>query len=280
MKNQKSYSNRPAHESDVSRNRRGKGSKPNRGRGNGDMLSSRDFQEKVQRLDKLMKLAIPPVPKAPSGFTLIRKEGEAPGTLEQVGHEADAAWRGVKRIMELLNVEEKYVDIYSSTNVNYTGVLIDLAGSITQGVGRGQRTGDSIKITRIQVRFRVANQGSQTDVQVVLGRSKDALPALSDIFALSGATSASGGLSFENWYEAPANPIMRRDIDMSAQVGIATGDKALMFRDYEHKCDHHVIFSPASTTSLSGATWIAAISGLNASVPVLNYSVRVHYVDN
>jgi hypothetical protein len=241
-------------------------------------LTSPEFQEKVTRLDKLMQLATAPTPKAPPGFVLIKDEKE--GTLQQVGREADNAWAGVKRIMELLNVEEKYVDYFSAVNVNYTGVLLDLTGTISQGVGRGQRTGDSIKVTKVCVRYYMQDVGTLTSWQVQFGHSKDALPSLGDLFALSGATSLYGGMSFDNWYENKANVVMHKDLGVIINGGAATGDKALAFRDYEVKCDHHVVFSAASTTALSGATWLAAISGLNVLPPVLNYCIRVYFVDN
>lgn len=241
-------------------------------------LTSPEFQEKVTRLDKLMQLAVAPTPKAPPGFVLMKDEKA--GTLEQVGREADNAWAGVKRIMELLNVEEKYVDYYSAVNVNYTGVLLDLTGAITQGVGRGQRTGDSIKLTKVCVRYYMQDVGTLTSWQVQVGHSKDALPSLSDLFALSGAASAYAGMSFDNWYESKANVVERRDLGTIINGGSGTGDKALAFRDFEIKMDHHVVFQATTTTALSGASWLAAISGLNALPPVLNYSIRVFFVDN
>jgi hypothetical protein len=237
-------------------------------------LTSPEFQEKVTRLDKLMTLAAAPTPKAPPGFVMIR-DGE-PGTLQQVGREADNAWAGVKRIMELLNVEEKYVDFYSATNINYSGTLLDLTGTISQGVGRGQRTGDSIKLTRAIVRMRMQSGGATTDWQVIVGHSKDALPALSDLFALSGAASSNAGMSLDNWYENKANTIQHREF---GYVG-STDYNVSVKREFEVKMDHHVVFSAAGTTSLSGATWLAAISGLNVLPPALWYNIRLFFVDN
>lgn len=254
--------------------------KPARKRGKGKRpmsLTSPEFQEKVTRLDKLMQLASAPTPKAPPGFVLVKDEKE--GTLQQVGREADNAWAGVKRIMELLNVEEKYVDFYSAVNVNYTGVLLDLVGTITQGVGRGQRTGDSIKLTRICVRFTMTNGGDTSEWQVKLGHSKDALPSLSDLYALSGAASANAGMSFDNWYENKANVVQHSDLGTLVAISSGTGDHRATIRDYEVKCEHHVVFSAAATTALSGATWIAAITGTNTPF-IWKYNIRVFFVDN
>jgi hypothetical protein len=237
-------------------------------------LTSPEFQEKVTRLDKLMQLAAAPTPKAPPGFVLMKDEKG--GTLEQVGREADNAWAGVKRIMELLNVEEKYIDLYSATNVNYTGVLLDLTSTISQGVGRGQRTGDSIKLTRVCVRYVMSDAGNPTNWQVQVGHSKDALPNIADLFALSGATSAYAGMSFDNWYENKANVVQHRDLG----ICLSNTSRAWTNRDFEVKCDHHVVFGATTTTALSGATWLAAISGLNSLPPVLAYVIRVYFVDN
>jgi hypothetical protein len=154
-------------------------------------LLSIGFQDKVNRLDKLMQLATV-TPKAPPGFTLIKSEN--PGTLEQVGREADLAWSGVKRIMQLLNVEKKHCFYSGSQSVNQSGVVQDLSGQISQGVGGAQRTGDSLKLSLVRGRFRAASQGQYNTVQIVVGRSKDGIPTAADLFQLIG--SAQSGLSF------------------------------------------------------------------------------------
>jgi len=242
-------------------------------------LMSKEFQDRVERLDKLMALAAKSkTPTAPAGFELIRKD--PPGTLEQVGHEADAAWAGVKRIMQLLNVEEKYVDYNSAQNVNYTGFLLDLAAGISQGVGRNQRTGDSLKITRIAVKCTMTSGGANSNWTWVVGKSKDAMPALSDIWDLSGATSARGGLSFPNHYELSANKVLHREHGYLVSGGLGSGNMLAERREHESKHEGHVVFSPATTTVVSGAIWFSAISDLNASVPIANYMIRVYFVDN
>jgi len=238
-----------------------------------DSFSSPAFREKVERLDKLMPLATS-TPKPPPGFVLVRKEGE-PGTLEQVGHEADAAWAGVKRIMSLLNVESKWIHINTALNINYTGVIIsDCCSLITQGVSGVQRTGDSIKVQRLMMKGMLQYNGTATDVTVVVGRSKDGIPVVADLFDLSGATSTQAGMSFPNDNQTAADKWL-----MSRHLFV---DQYHPLREFyfDVKINKDTQYIAGAATVATGAVWIAAISGTNTTPPTIAYNYVMEYVDN
>ncbi len=233
-------------------------------------LASAAFQQKVERLDKLMQLAAV-TPKAPPGFTLVKE----PGTLEQVGHEADAAWAGVKRIMSILNVETKWLHINSALNINYTGSIIsDCCSLITQGVSGTQRVGDSIKVRRIMMKGMLQYNGTATDVTVVIGRSKDGIPAVADLFDLSGSTSTQAGMSFPNDNQTQADKWL-----MSHHLFVDQYTPLRQFY-FDIKIGKDTQYSPGAATVTTGAVWIAAISGTNTTPPTIAYNYVMEYVDN
>jgi hypothetical protein len=239
-------------------------------------LFSPDFQAKVERMDKLMKLAVESkTPTAPPGFTLIRRPGEPAGTLEQVGHEADQAWAGVKRIMQLLNVEKKHCFYNFTQTVSQSGVVQDLSGQISQGVGGAQRTGDSLKISRVRAKFRFLTNGGYNTMQAVIGRSKDGIPSAADLFQLVG--SANSGLSFQNDDQDQANTWLS---STTVLVNLAPSPSPTVFREMEVKIDADTLYVAGTTTATSGALWVAFISDAAATLPSVDASFDMEFVDN
>jgi hypothetical protein len=260
--------------------RAGRGKRTGKGRkikaGSSFSPAARDptFQRRVDQLDKLMQLTRAPTPVPPKGFVLVKKDGESPGTLEQVGREADMAWAGVRRIMNLLNVEEKVSHNNTAANVNYTGYLADLGSIITQGVGAEQRTGDSIKVRRVRVKGSMNYQGAASEATLVVGRSEDGIPSLADIFQLSGATSLQAGNSFNNDNQVKADHWLK-----SKHLRVDQYHPIENF-EFDVEIGKDLLYTQNSSTVASGSVWFAAISGVNATVPTVNYCSVVEYVDN
>jgi hypothetical protein len=222
------------------------------------------FARKLNQLSKL--------PDPTSGPQLF-KQGPG-GTLEQVGREADNAWAGVKRIMQLLNVEKKHCFYNYSQTVNQSGVVQDLSGQIAQGVGGAQRTGDSLKITRLRGKFRVLTNGNYDTVQVVIGRAKDGLPTAAELFQLIG--SGLSGLSFQNDDENQTNVWLHSFTVLTAP---ATGNAA-HFREFELKIDVDTLFVAGTIIATSGFVWCAMISQAAVSLPIVEANFDMEFVDN
>lgn len=242
-------------------------------RGPGDTLLSPDFQEKVARLDKLMSLAAAPTPKAPPGFTLV-KEGGDEGTLQQVGREADSAWAGVKRIMALLNVETKSVDMAAGvTPTNAGTAVILLSNGISQGVTDSQRTGDSVKLTHLKLKFHVYYVADNLPMTIALVRSKDGLPAVADVFETIGSTVYSG-MSDENHDQRVA------DSWIWSKYLILDQYHPSKIWEVDIPLDMHTLYSAASTTPTSGSLSLWAITNQPAGSNVVRCQATLSFVDN
>lgn len=198
------------------------------------------------------------------------------GTLEQIGHEADQAWSGVKKIMSLLNVELKHV-YYNATNVQITqaGSVLDLCSLISQGVGGAQRIGDSLKIKAVKCKFTYVYNTTMTTPgtsTVVLGMSRDGVPAVADVFAVVGNTT-SGQAFPSDTYDKADHWVQHR----MANVDVNRPQKIF---ELNHAFNHDVLYTNASTTSVSGNVWLAFISNEPTNYPTLQIALDIAFLDN
>jgi hypothetical protein len=216
-------------------------------------------------MDQLSKL-----PDPTSGPKLF-KEGPG-GTLEQVGREADNAWAGVKKIMALLNVESKVLDYQVQFTSSWTGNLLNCS-SISQGVGDNQRTGDSLRVQVFRVRAMINWATANTIVTIVIGRSKDGLPVIGEVFESIG--SGYSAVTYENHDQRKADQILQMKHVVCDSVSHPT-----QYVDFYMKCpDLPTTYSNATTTTTANTYWAAAICGV-ASGPVINFNSRIDFVDN
>ncbi len=219
-----------------------------------------------RRLASLPPPSSLPDPTKPTAFN------QSPGTLEQVGREADMAWNGVKKIMSLLNVETKRVVSGSSVNVSYSGFIADLTSSVSQGVSGTQRIGDSLKAKRAHVKGTVSANGAGSSYTAVLGYSKEGAPSLSDVFYFTG--SARAGMNYPQVLTEPADHWV-----LSVFRNVSTTHLVDKF-ELNHVFNHDVTYIASTTTVASGSVWFAIISDVNASVPVMDYTFAFDFVDN
>lgn len=210
---------------------------------------------------------------APS--TLARAPSEQ-GTLQQVGREADMAWAGVKRIMSLLNVEAKHV-YYNAvgTQITSAGSILDLCSLISQGVGGSQRVGDSLKVRRCRIKVIVTHNAAATQPQaftMVLGHSKDGVPAVADVFAIVGGTAS--GLAYpsdtydqaDHWSESKTTYVSTTDVS-----------KVLTF---DVPFNHDVLFTNGTAVTSTGNVWFAFISNEPTNYPTFSIGADLEFVDN
>lgn len=207
---------------------------------------------------------------------------EPPGTLQQVGREADAAWAGVKRIMSLLNVENKHVYYnVSGSNVTQAGSVLDLGSLISQGVGGAQRIGDSLKVLRVRVKMMFVFSGGGSTRQpctVVLGHSRDGVPAVADVFAVVSSTTS--GLAFPaDTYQQVDKWSSHKTVPLCA-VAAYGNDQLCEYVEFNQKFGHDVLYTNGSTTTASGSFWLAYISSEPTSFPTVDIAVDIEFVDN
>jgi len=219
----------------------------------------------ANRLNQLSKL------QTPSSGPKLYREGSG-GTLEQVGREADNAWQGVKNIMKLLNVESKVLDYQVQFTSTYGGNALNLS-AIAQGVGDNQRTGDSLRVQRLRVRFWINWATANTPVTIVIGRSKDAFPAIGDIFEVT--SNGYSSMAFENHDQRKADQTLMRRVVVSDSVS-----HPVQYVEFEMKCpDTPTTYSNATTTATANCYWAAVICGI-ASGPTVSMNSRLWFVDN
>ncbi len=219
----------------------------------------------------LQRIARNPMPSVPPARTLTA----GAGTLEQIGHEADMAWAGVKRIMSLLNVEKKQkIVTVGGTNVNYNGYILDLAGTIAQGVTSLTRVGDSLKIMEVRLKANFVVNTTTTTVTAVLGHSKDVVPNLGDVFNFTGI--GQSGMNF------PQSLQLADKWSKASTFMLDTVRNPTHLIDYKVKFNHDVTYSPGTTTVLTGDVWFAAISDVApaGTPPVVQIACEIFFVDN
>lgn len=198
------------------------------------------------------------------------------GTLEQIGHEADQAWSGVKRIMSLLNVEMKHV-YYNATNVQVTqaGSVLDLCSLISQGVGGSQRIGDSLKIKDVKCKFTYVYNTTMTTAgtaTVVLGMSRDGVPGVADVFAVVSNTS-SGQAFPSDTYDRADHWVRDRMVNVDVY-------RPQTIFELNHKFNHDVLYTNGTTTTASGNVWLAFISNEPTNYPTLQIALDIEFLDN
>lgn len=173
--------------------------------------------------------------------------------------------------MALLNVEGKAYDLAASFTATYAGTVFSLCG-IAQGVGDNQRTGDSLKITRMRVHMKAVYASGNVLCQLIIGRSKDALPAIADILETLGTGYA--GCSFENHDQRKA------DQWLVHRTFVVDATKPTIHLELDlNKLDVDTLFANATTTTTSGTYWMAFVCD-NVSGPVITLVSRADFVDN
>jgi hypothetical protein len=212
---------------------------------------------------------------APTTSTTLAK-AEPQGTLQQVGREADAAWAGVKRIMSLLNVEFKHV-YYNAVgnNISSAGSLLDLCSLISQGVGGSQRVGDSLKVRRCRIKVIVTHNAAATQPQaftMVLGHSKDGVPAVADVFAIVGGTAS--GLAF------PSDTFNEADHWSESKTSYVSSTDVSKVLSFDVPFNHDVLYTNGTAVTSSGNVWFAYISNEPTNFPTFSIGMDLEFVDN
>lgn len=198
----------------------------------------------------------------------------SPGTLEQVGREADAAWQGVRNIMSLLNVETKrLVSLIAGTNITNAGFITDLTATIPQGVTAVTRVGDSLKLRTVRVKGFLVYGSAVTTMTLVIGHSRDGLPAIADVFSFTGSH---GGQNYPLVTQQPADKWSKSRFLVLDPVR----NPACTF-EFDVPYNHDVTYAAGSTTVVTGSVWLAMISDLAiGTAPVMQCSLCVDFVDN
>lgn len=195
-------------------------------------------------------------------------------TASGIGWLASKAWQGVKMLKDVVNTEYKYFDISETQNVDYNGYLPSLC-TPTQGDGDNQRDGDRLKMQNLTFRGRLARNGADAIVRVIIGIDKQAkVGTAADVLESTGATTM-GPISPKNYDKRFQTKILfdrRWNLTTDNPIATVNINKALNL---------HQQFQAGTTTMNSGRLFAIFISNITgANTPVMQYYSRVTFTDN
>jgi len=180
-----------------------------------------------------------------------------------------------RKIADAVNIEYKHSDTNGApAAVDYTGGVLTLLSSISQGITDQQRIGDSIKVQNNMIRFSIARNGTDALVRVILIWDKqNQISATSDVLELVGAANAP--LSPKNYDKRFRSQILfDKTYSLDANRSILHDECAL-------DVDQHVQFSAGTTTPVTGDLILMTISNLvTTNLPTFGYYNRVTFTDD
>lgn len=193
---------------------------------------------------------------------------------------AQKAISGVRYLSGLVNSEKFKHDMTSSSTITRTGTMLHLT-NIAQGDGDGQRTGNSIFVRNVGIRFSILYNTSGASAQrvrmmLVIDSQQvgDTLPSVSDVLDVAGTASAP--LSFLN------DQTVGRFKVLKSRMYTVYADKNNIVSQWNINLRHHVRYNGATATDIQkGGIYLLMVSSEdNTNPPAVERNIRVAYHDN
>lgn len=191
---------------------------------------------------------------------------------------ARQAYRGVKYLRSLVNVERKKYDAQHTATVGTSPTSIFDPTSIVQGDTDQSRNGNSILCKGLYLRGSVTLHASATvtQVRIIISRDKqqvaDSAPAFSSII----------DPTFSDNIHAPLNneTVGRFQILRDFVVTVDTNTPVKEFKVYV-KMMHHMRFNGVLASDIQkGGIYCSAVSNDNTNQPTVLASGRLTFIDN
>lgn len=210
------------------------------------------------------------------------------GKPDAVGEYFGDAWSlakrtasGLNEIRKLINIEEKILEVVQgSTAFNTTGTIWSVS-TVAQGTDYTERVGNSIKMQKIIVRWRVFKNGSATSsmVRVILFRDLDGYgtaPTTADVLqTVGGATAPLTPVDFLNR--------KRFAIIHDEMVDInSTGDSSYS-QTWSAPHEGHILYlgtTAAAASNGKGSVYMLAVSDEATNTPTIAFSSRIVFTDD
>ncbi len=217
-----------------------------------------------------------------------RMRKTARGEPDSVGKYFGDAWSlakrtavGLNEIRKLINIEEKDLEtIQASVAFDTTGTIYSLS-TVAQGTDYNTRVGDSIKMQRITVRYRLFKNSSATAsmCRVILFRDLDGYgtaPTTADVLQTVG--SATAPLTPPDFLNRKRFAIIRDElVDLNS-----TGDSSYSgVWDLAH--EGHVLYlgtTAAAASNGKGSVYMLALSDEATNTPTIAFSARIVFTDD
>ena len=215
--------------------------------------------------------------------SLRRKKGSWLTRKYSVAQLAKGAWKGVKYIKSLINVEKKFHDVSASTTISTTPSIVNLS-NIATGDDYKTRDGNSILLQSLQ--WRINLYANTTDgasfVRVIVFRDNDQRgtdPTAADLLETTTA-----GLSI-------VSPLLhyvnRRFAVLSDKVYTLSDTGSNWLRHIKKfmkmPSGTHIKYSAdagADASNWEGALYVLFVSNNGTNLPTMDYYFRLRYTDN
>jgi len=212
--------------------------------------------------------------KPKSGMALARSYGSKAGAL------AYKAYRGVKYIKSLINVEKKFFDVADNNTRGTTPVVISLS-NIAQGNDFNNRGGNSILLqsilTRLYIKHDMNKQGADA-VRCILFRDNDQRgtdPAASDLLET--------GSGFTYMTAALNHTVGSRFDVIHDKTYTVSDQKQTINIKWFKKLNSHVKYTATTgndAAAYEGALFMLIVSDENTTPPTVNLANRIRFTDN
>ena len=217
--------------------------------------------------------------------SLRRKKGSWLTRKYSVAQLAKGAWKGVKYIKSLINVEKKFFDVSANAlSVTSTATIVNLS-NIAEGSDYNTRDGNSILMQSLQWRATIVgnqNSSGRQIVRIIVFRDNDQRgtdPALSDLLE-----NTAGGFVIQS---PLLHYVNRRFAVLSDKVYsiVINGDTAVRHIKKFIKFPPSTHVKYQGTTGADGSNWEGALYAAFVSTdatnaPNMDYYFRLRFTDN
>jgi hypothetical protein len=209
------------------------------------------------------------------GGSSWRKYGAAAGSL------AYKAYKGVKYIKSLINVEKKFHDVSDATTYGTTPAVISLT-NIAQGNDFNNRDGNSILLQSLQLKADIKhdmNKQGCDNIRVILFQDNDQRgtdPAAGDLLETG------SGFSWLNAFVSH-NAGSRFNILYDRKIKVSDQDQTKSIKLIRKFYSNHVKYTgttAADSSTYKGALFMLVVSDENTTPPAMSWGVRVRFTDN
>lgn len=209
-----------------------------------------------------------------------------------IGDMAVAGFKMAKKLVRLVNVEQKHYTATTSVQSNYDGDIVDLCDP-AQGHDQDERNGDSIKPLRLTIRGQVYSDASGASTQyirVILFRYKDENGVTLQADDILDPNYTGGGnviFAPKNWDKRFHSKIIYDKIfRLGNYLGTSAGQDpnlpvTIPFKIVK-KLYGHINWSDSTSTEEGGGLYMLVCSqaASDADAPVVSFVSRVTFTDN
>jgi len=191
-----------------------------------------------------------------------------------VGDVASAAWKGVRYLKSMINVEKHLFDQGFASTVSDTGTITHVT-AIPQGDAEATRTGNSIlaKYISLKGNMNMGASATRTFVRVMI---------VQDLFNTGTAPTIADILGAVNTF-SPVNVdtrdryVVLRDRTFSLDVA----GKGLFTFKWFVRLNFHIKYTGAAgSDEYKNQLYVVLISSEDTNVPSVSYTARLAYFDN